>query len=356
MLPLAVLIALGGDPLRLEAESTKTLRLQLTAAPDARFCVENLAGTMRVVRGSGPAVVAVATVHAESEELAGLMRLEQVEGEGGEPCLRVRYPLDRYRTIRYPSGSATGSFLSLLFGGGSQIRYDGHKARVSSSDGVALYADVEVQLPGRAVQGRFSNPVGLLHAEGVEGELQFDTGSADITLERLRGNLSADTGSGDVHAADLEGRFECDTGSGDCELAGFSGREVVCDTGSGDILLSSVAAAALSVDAGSGDIRVERGRIESFEADTGSGDIRLQVEAAKLSRLTASTGSGDVALRLGPDASFEAWLDTGSGDIDSDYADAKEIRDDGELVGYRRGDGRTRIEVDTGSGDLTISP
>src|SRR5213596_2837220 len=58
--------------------------------------------TMRGVPGSGPSVVAVATIHAEDDDLAKAMKVEQVAGKLGVPTLRVIYPLDRGNTIRYP--------------------------------------------------------------------------------------------------------------------------------------------------------------------------------------------------------------------------------------------------------------
>jgi hypothetical protein len=74
------------------------------------------------------------------------------------------------------------------------------------------------------------------------------------------------------------------------------------------------------------------------------------------SRLSADTGSGSVRLRLAPDAGFEAYADLGSGHIDNGYDDARPILKRSEVVGYRRGDGRIRIDVDTGSGSLTLEP
>ena len=38
------------------------------------------------------------------------------------------------------------------------------------------------------------------------------------------------------------------------------------------------------------------------------------------------------------------------------FKDAQPIVRHKEVIGYRRGDARTKIDVDTGSGDLTIEP
>jgi DUF4097 and DUF4098 domain-containing protein YvlB len=70
----------------------------------------------------------------------------------------------------------------------------------------------------------------------------------------------------------------------------------------------------------------------------------------------ADTGPRDVRLRLPRDMSFELRADTGSGDVESGFADAEPIVRHREVIGYRRGDGTVKIDVDTGSGDVTVDP
>ena len=72
--------------------------------------------------------------------------------------------------------------------------------------------------------------------------------------------------------------------------------------------------------------------------------------------MSADTGSGDVRLRLPKDASFEVRADMGSGELESRFTDAQAIVNRREVVGYRRGDARIKIDVDTGSGDVTVEP
>src|SRR2546425_3021195 len=88
-------LALTAVPMAVAAETTRTARAELSSDAIGHFAVENLAGTMRVVPGSGPAVVVVATIHAENDDLAEAMKLEQGAGKLGVPTLRVIYPLDR---------------------------------------------------------------------------------------------------------------------------------------------------------------------------------------------------------------------------------------------------------------------
>jgi DUF4097 and DUF4098 domain-containing protein YvlB len=411
--------ALAGGALA--AETTRTLKAELPPGAEEEFAVENLAGSMRVRPGGGPGVTATATIHAQDETLAGEVRFEKVKGPDGEPVLRVIYPIGWNTTFRYPHGSAgdeARSGLGALFSFADRIDYGGRRVRVSSSSGVLLYADVEVELPARPVQGRFRNVVGPLRGEKVHGKLLFDSNSGDVTLTGLRGEITADTGSGNVRMTDIDGSvvcdtgsgdciissvrgervscdtgsgnvtltsvrtrasvvldtgsgdvkaadveaagdeatISCDTGSGDCDLSDVHGGRIVCDTGSGNVTLRRVAAASVSADTGSGDVAMSGVDAGEIRADTGSGEVRIEAAGGRLARVFADTGSGGVVLRLGPDASFEMRADTGSGDIVSHYVDAQPILDGRELVGYRRGDGRIRISVGTGSGDLVIEP
>jgi len=344
----------------LAAETTRTLKLELSASAGARFVVENLAGTMRVVPGAGDKVTATATIHAEDAEAAAAMEFVQVVGEEGSPTLRVVYPLSRYGKIRYPgeeSDEGFGSFVSDLFGGSNTTtKYAGEKVRISTSSGTLLYADVEVQLPRHSVEAIFRNLVGKLSGENLDGKIKFDSSSGDITIKDSKGELVADTGSGDVKASNLEGSFKCDTGSGDCDLNGFRGESIECDVGSGDVSVRSVVSRRIKSGTGSGDVRVTDADVEEFLADTGSGSIELQARGSRLTRIKADTGSGDVHLRLDPEATFEALADQGSGEIQNRFRDAEPIIKNREIIGYRRGDARIRIDVDTGSGDLVLEP
>ncbi|MBZ5588435.1 MAG: DUF4097 domain-containing protein [Acidobacteriia bacterium] len=348
-------------------EATRTLRATLSGDVKAPFAVENLAGRMTVVAGDGDTVIAVATVHSESEALANAMRFEQVRNQDGLPTLRVIYPLDRERRIRYPEafddGADTGRhghheshwFLGLLFSN-SEIRYDGHRVRVGSSNGTLLYADIEVTVPRRAVEATFRNFVGALRAEGLEGRIMLDTTHGAITARSLRGDIKADTGSSDVLAESITGSLVCDTGSGACIVNGFEGKELYCDTGSGAVRVRDVRAERLRADTGSGHVRAERADVEEFSGDTGSGGIEAELVGTRLRRVKADTGSGDVTLLLPAEASFDVAADQGSGELTCAFADAQAVRSDHKTVGYRRGDGRARISIDTGSGDARIKP
>ena len=340
------------------ADVTRTLKGEIAPGPNESWVVENLAGRMRVTAGSGSAVTATVTVHAESDELANLIKVEQVNGEKGRMTLRVVYPLDKHTTYRYSGNgkSDNASFWGMFDSGSSTVEYAGRRVKISGKSGVALYADIDIQVPARLGQGLLRNYVGRMEGKGLEGTLTFDTASGDMDLADLKGTIGADTGSGDVHITDVKGSLDCDTGSGNVTIEGFEGDLLKGDVGSGDISIRAGSIGRVDLDTGSGDVRLKAAEVQELKADTGSGDVTFDIGGGSLKRASFSTGSGDVTLRLGPDASFEARVDQGSGDMDNRFGDAVPIVQGREVIGYKRGDGRAKIDVETGSGDFLLEP
>lgn len=339
------------------ADVTRTLRAELSADATRPFRVENLAGRMVVRQGTSAKVVVTATVHGEDQRIANLMRLEEVrDAKTGEPTLRMQYPLDTYTSYRYGrEHDGGGGFFERMFSGSSNVTYGGTRVSVSGSRGVALYADLVVEIPSRAA-GTFRNAVGKIEGSDVEGTLKFDSGSGDIALRNFKGDVVADTGSGDVHASDGSGSFKCDTGSGNCTLSTFSGDRISLDTGSGDVHVTRSSARVVSADTGSGNVSLEVDDSEELKADTGSGDVSIEAGGSKLARIKADTGSGSVDLKLPRAIGFEMHADVGSGDVTSGFDDATAIMQRRKVRGFRRGDLQVKIDVDTGSGDVSVGP
>ena len=143
----------SNPPLKLASETkpkgAKALgqgEIDLQEEAKAAFAVENLAGRMTVVAGDGDAVVAVATVRAESEALASAMRFEQVRDKDGLPTLRVIYPLDRERRIRYPEAGDDGA----------DSDHRGHHEAGRSSESTTAVARPRISRRGTAPQKRES--------------------------------------------------------------------------------------------------------------------------------------------------------------------------------------------------------
>jgi DUF4097 and DUF4098 domain-containing protein YvlB len=327
---LAVLAALvvGTAPAAVEAQQVAgTHRL-----PGGRTAVYNLAGRVTIERSAGGDVtVDVAPGGAD----AGRLRVASGPVRGRE-AFRVIYPGDR---ILYPAGATQRTELRVrddgTFGGGD----DDDRARArrvvvtDEGTGAEVWADLTIRVPdGRDVA--VHHAVGLVTVRNVNGTLLVDTHSAEVEASGTRGALTIDVGSGGVRARDVQGRLLIDTGSGDVRLEGSSGDEVRIDTGSGNVTLARVTADRLNLDTGSGSVLVGlAGDVTELLIDTGSGDVTLRVPDA-----------------LG--ASLE--IETGSGGIEVDVPVAVTRRGRNELSGSL-GDGRGRIVIDTGSGDVTVA-
>jgi DUF4097 and DUF4098 domain-containing protein YvlB len=347
----------------------------------------NLAGRVEIARGTGRDVVVDATVHGDfggagetQAVLRGLKWVRSLDKKGRQEW-DLSYPVEKYRSYSYPAAkreeSGVPSFLSFLnIGSDTTTTYRGERVRVFSgrrSSAPTLYADLRITLPAGA-NVAVRNAVGKVSGGDVEGTLAIDTGSGDVELGSSSGQLSVDTGSGDVVVGSARGETAISTGSGNVVVRRLVGNGSV-DTGSGNVTVEKVSAGKLTLDTGSGDVTLrdgEAGRViaktgsggvqvlavelEDLTAETGSGDVKVQSSLARTRRLTAETGSGDIDIKAGPDASFNVASDQGSGELKVGYADAVLRKSGHKVVGARRGDGRTAIHIETGSGDCTIRP
>lgn len=373
----------------LQAEAkTRAFRHAFPSGP-GEVRLANLAGRIEIVRGQGKEVVVDATVHADAGSTAETQRLLQgmkwvkSHDRKGREEWALSYPVEKHRSYVYPSGKRDDdgdelpAFLSFLEDvGHTSTLYRGERVRIyRSKHGSAptLYANLRIALPaGGNVAMR--NAVGPVRGGDLEGTLAVDTGSGDVQIASHVGQLWIDTGSGDVVLGSAKGETSIDTGSGDVVVKRLIGNGSV-DTGSGDVTVQKVSAGKISIDTGSGDVTVQEGvagkvmadtgsggiriiavELEELAADTGSGDVTIHTSLAKARHVTAETGSGDVSIKAGPDASFDIESDQGSGDLLVGYADAVLRHSGRKVVGAKRGDGRTVIHVETGSGDCSIRP
>jgi hypothetical protein len=166
----------------------------------------------------------------------------------------------------------------------------------------------------------------------VETQVSSATGSGDVAVEGIRGPVNATSGSGDMKLRSLQSDVTLKTGSGDVNLEEVSGGRVEVQTGSGDVELRDLRC-AMRVRTGSGDISAE-GEL--------TGDWTLQA------------GSGGITVRLASETGFDLDAHTSSGEIHTGLPiTVQGNTGHGELRGKVKGGGM-RLELRTGSGDITI--
>jgi len=385
----ALLLLLGARASTLQAaEQTRALH-QAFPAGAAEVRLTNLAGRLEIVPGQGREVVVDATIHgdadstAETQRILAQMKWVKSHDKKGREEWALSYPVEKYRSYSYPrdhekeGDSELPAFLSFLNNWSQTMTtYRGERVRIYTqkrSSAPVLYADLRIILPaGSNVAVR--NAVGAVNGGDLDGTLSVDTGSGKVQIASHSGQLTVDTGSGNVVLGSAKGETRIDTGSGDVIVRKLVGNGTV-NTGSGNVTVSQVSAGKLAIETGSGDVTVQDGvaarliadtgsggvkvlsvEIEDLAAETGSGDVTVHSSLAKAKKIKAETGSGDIDIKGGPDASFNVDSDQGSGRLVVNYSDATLRKDGHKVVGAKRGDGRTAIHVETGSGDCTIGP
>jgi lia operon protein LiaG len=316
--------------------------------------VYNLAGEATIEGGSGSSVTVQVTPVGHD---AGKLRIENNEIRG-RPTLLVVYPEDRivYRALGRGSNTRFSVREDGTWGSdGNRDRRGGWGREITirgDGDGLEAAANLRITIPtGKRVAVYVG--VGRVDVTNVDGELRVDVASADISARGTRGTLNLDTGSGNLRLERGEGATRLDSGSGDVEIAGYRNGTLNIDTGSGGVRASDIEVRELAIDTGSGDIVLDAVTTPRVSLDTGSGSVRATLRSSP-ELVEVETGSGDVTLRLPDPADATVDLDTGSGSFTVDFPLQLIRKSDSHLRG-RLGEGKGRISIETGSGDISLT-
>ena len=322
--------------------------------------IYNLVGELRVEAGSGSDVaVDVQRGGADAAKLdiqTGPLR--------GRETLRIIYPDDVISMPQWGRGWNTtlrvrddGTFgeehgkheRSGWFREGHEVRITG---RGRNGEGLEAFADLRVSVPtGKNVALYLG--VGKAFVSNVDGVIRVYVASADVAADRTRGSLKVETGSGNVDLRTASGDIDLETGSGDITVAGAQGSSLRLNTGSGNVTLTDGKASNVHVETGSGSIDATGSSGDDLSFETGSGDVDVALVATFRS-VHIETGSGDVTLKVPPTLGAEVDLDTGSGDIDLGGLTLQVRRIEHDHVTGTMGDGKGRLSVETGSGNVRL--
>ncbi len=314
--------------------------------------IYNLVGTLRIDRGSGSDVVVSLT---RSGRDARQLTVEQTTLRG-IPSLRVVYPagdivypaMGRHSNTQFwirDDGTWDGMDWGRRRNGAREVRIAG------SGSGLEASAQLEISVPAGQKLKLFLG-VGAVHVANVDGALSVEVASAGITSRETRGQLSLETGSGDIEVSNHDGALSLESGSGDIAVTAQKNGELHIDTGSGSIRTSGITAATLNIDTGSGDLLLGDLTATRAVLETGSGSIEARFLAV-IEDLAVETGSGDVTLRLPEGLNVTVDLETSSGDLTLDFP-VQLIRKEEHSLRGRIGEGKGRIAVESGSGDISL--
>ena len=321
--------------------------------------VYNLVGELRVEAGSGSDVVVEITRGG-----ADAAKLDIQSGPlRGRETLRIIYPDDVISMPQWGRGWNTTLYVrdDGTFGDDNDNHdrrgrwsREGHEVRITGRgrDGLEAYADLRVSLPaGKNIALHLG--VGKTFLTNVDGAIRVSVASADVAADRTRGSLRIGTGSGNVDLRTASGDIDLETGSGDITVAGAQGSSLRLNTGSGNVTLTDGKASTMHVETGSGSIDATGSSGDDLSFETGSGDVDVALVATFRS-VHIETGSGDVTLKVPPTLGAEVDIDTGSGDIDLGGLTLQVRRIEHDHVTGIMGDGKARLSVETGSGNVRL--
>jgi hypothetical protein len=347
----AALIALITLPVAVFAQTTRQVLNGDSVA------IYNLVGDLHVEPGTGNDVaVEIRRGGADAAKLeiqTGPLR--------GRETLRVIYPSDVIVLPDWGRGWSTTLHVrdDGTFSDGGERRdrgyRDGREVRITGRGrrgGLEAFADLRVMVPAGKTVALYLG-VGKAFVSNVDGAIRVQVASADVAADRTRGTLRISTGSGNVDLRDAAGDVQLATGSGDITASGVRGTRLRLETGSGNVTVTDAKAAEFHVETGSGDVDATSAEGDNLSFETGSGNVDVALTATFRS-VTIETGSGDVTLKVPPTVGAEVDLETGSGDIDLGGLTLQVRRIERDHVTGTLGDGRGRLSVETGSGNVRL--
>ncbi len=354
--------------------SSREIHATFDAPDDGPLFLFNIAGAVTLEMTDGDEVIVEGTLYARGTDDAHTERLlESIEWTTmssfhDHTWHLLEFPTEEYDGFHYPP-----------FGEGSRTSHTHNDVSFNlygdwAENRPTLFADLTIAYP-RSIPLHVRTVAGHVEGGSLAGSLEVGSGNGNVSIERFDGDLDVDSGSGNITLGSVEGDLTTDNGSGDVRVASVKGNTVSCDTGSGnitfealecesfdadlgsgDITLRNGEADTISVDSGSGRVEVHEVEFREFDADASSGDVVIVSSLAHADHITIDTGFGTVTIEAGADASFTIRCEFGSGHLDVGYDDADVRRRNGHVYAARRGDGRTRIDIDASSGLCTITP
>ncbi len=344
-----------------------SLALALVAAPllgqsetvsvtGSRVGIWNIVGKVSVVPATGRAVEVGVTRRGRDAA-----KLELAHGTiNGRETVQVIYPGDRIIDISQNSYTGWRTELRVrddgTFGDDRGDRRSGNSGRRvivgdRGGDGLEAAADLEIKVPSGQEIAIYL-VAGEISARNLNGKIVLDTHRADVEATAMKGDLLIDTGSGEVRVDGMEGPLSIDVGSGDVTLSSVKGGSLDIDTGSGEVKGTAIAADALKIDTGSGSVDLDGLVAQSVAVDVGSGDVDL-TWTVDPGDIEIDSGSGSVKLILPGNSGATLDIETSSGEIDSAF-EIRTNRIERDTLRGSFGDGKGRIAIETGSGDVEL--
>jgi DUF4097 and DUF4098 domain-containing protein YvlB len=299
--------------------------------------------------GAGPAVTA-----DRKFSVSGPVRIDLTNGAGtaqvsagpdGEVQIHAEF---RAKSKVFQSGKNQLNEMSE----NPPITQDGNFIRIGGSSDHAggMIANYTITVPADS-QIRAIASSGTIQVRGIKGPATLIAGSGTITAENIAEDVQATVGSGTLRLSQIQGQVQATSGSGSIQLSETHG-DVRAQTGSGNIQITK---AGDTVEASSGSGNISVGQVTAdVRAHSSSGDVTVEGNPQSDTYWDIRTSSGAVSLHVPPTASFRLYAHSRSGDIDTQIPIMMEGTTGKHELRARIGDGKARVEVETGSGKILL--
>jgi len=281
--------------------------------------------------------------------LLGVTATGSAQDSGFRDRVDTTVSLDRGGTV---SVSIYSGRVNVIGGSGSQVRVRGTVDRGelqvrerSSSVSITVEPgghrggnaefDITVPMGSQVILEAFSAPLSI---RGVKGAARVQSLSGSIRVADAVGTVTAESVSGNVEVTQVDGDVRAEAVSGRVDLANIDG----------DITSESV----------SGRIMITGARAKSVSAETVSGSVSYDGTFDPAGNYVFKSHSGRITLAMPADAGATVGLETFSGNVDSDFPVTLESgssrRGHESKFEFRIGNGRSRVVIETFSGDIRI--
>jgi len=207
--------------------------------------------------------------------------------------------------------------------------------------------DVRLSSIVGSVQAHLSNGKHDFSAHDVQGDINTDGDSNDLTFSEIKGKIMQNGEIlGDVHMETVSGPVHLHTSVTELQLGELPGDLTL----NSDDLRINQAKGQVRVTTHSKDIDLSQIYGDSYVEDR---DGRIAIEPAGAFGIEAKNSKGDVEVTLPPNASAKVDARTRNGDIVSEYAIAAS-EGENKAASFTIGSGATRIVLSAENGDVRI--
>jgi RNA polymerase sigma factor (sigma-70 family) len=261
-----------GKSIAVEAGDSRRIERSFAVVEGQDLRIENLAGRVEIVPGTGSTIQVEATVWVgdlsagEAARLRNAIRWTEVPTEDGSSRWGLAFPDGVCRTIRYPAAGEADP-------GVTAVRFLGREIGLSEHAGGSIPSvrfDLLIALPPG---GRLAvhNAVGPIIARDVAARLRVSTTGGRISLQNVRSALDVSSDRGDI------------------EIEGQDGDAIVTTGGKGNVRLANASAGRISLTTKAGSCRVVQ-PVSGGMSLQYAGDRPLATTSTRLKRLATTTG------------------------------------------------------------------